>query len=139
MSLIEKLEKDKLQAMKNKDSVKKSILSIAISDAVQASKREASGPVSDEQVFSALKKIRKGSEENFERSKEQIYANEMAIIDQYLPRQMSETELREVISNFLKTLPEDQKVIGSIMKYLTTNYKGLYDGRLASSIAKELL
>ena len=64
-------------------------------------------------------------------------ADELAVLDEYLPRQLGEEELRAAIS----TLVNDSGAtsIGPIMKELSSRYPGRYDGKLASRIAQELV
>jgi len=62
---------------------------------------------------------------------------ELAVLDEYLPKQLGEEELRAAIS----TLVHDSGAtsIGPIMKELSSRYPGRYDGKLASRIAQELV
>ena len=62
---------------------------------------------------------------------------QLAVILEYLPKQLGEEELRAAIS----TLVHDSGAtsIGPIMKELSSRYPGRYDGKLASRIAQELV
>jgi len=60
---------------------------------------------------------------------------EIEILNGYLPKQMTEDELRSVISDF--KAENIGANVGSIMSFLKTNYAGLYDGKMASQLAKE--
>lgn len=64
----------------------------------------------------------------------QAVKREIQILNEYLPQQMSETQLRTAIDKF-KSENIDANV-GSIMAYLKANFAGLYDGKLASQLAK---
>ena len=59
---------------------------------------------------------------------------EIAILNGFLPQQMDEFQLREAIDAFKAANPDAN--MGGIMAHLKANYAGLYDGKLASQIAK---
>ena len=56
---------------------------------------------------------------------------QMEILNKYLPKQLSEDEIRKIIESL-----EDKK-IPSAMKYFQANYQGQVDNSLVSKIAKE--
>ena len=59
---------------------------------------------------------------------------EISILSEFLPKQLTEAELGEVISNFKAANPGAN--VGMIMGHLKANYAGLYDGKSASALAK---
>lgn len=61
----------------------------------------------------------------------------IAIIEEFLPQQMSEEELRAAILTFRDANPDSQ--MGEIMKDLRERFQGAFDGKLASQLAKEVL
>ena len=58
---------------------------------------------------------------------------EMIVMSEFLPKMMSENELKGAIQ------ASGCNNIGSAMKYLKENYNGLYDGKMASKLIKEIL
>ena len=65
---------------------------------------------------------------------------ELEILNKYLPKQMSDSELRDVIDSYIKTEGlTDIKQMGQIMNHLKKNYEGQYNGSSASVIIKEIL
>jgi uncharacterized protein YqeY len=62
---------------------------------------------------------------------------EIAVLEDYLPKQLGEPELRAAI----ETIAADTGAtsIGPVMKELSQRYPGRYDGKLASSIAQQVL
>jgi uncharacterized protein YqeY len=66
--------------------------------------------------------------------KMRIVEREIAILNGFLPKQMDENQLREAIETFKASNPDAN--MGAIMSYLKTTFAGLYDGKLASQIAK---
>jgi uncharacterized protein YqeY len=61
---------------------------------------------------------------------------EKALLENYLPQQMSATDLAETIRRISKDLGTTQ--IGPIMAKLKEDHAGLYDGKLASEIVRKL-
>jgi hypothetical protein len=59
---------------------------------------------------------------------------ELAILTLYGPKQMTEAQLREVISDFRAKNPDAN--VGTIMAHLKTSFGGQYDGKAASALAK---
>lgn len=69
-----------------------------------------------------------------------VKRNELAIIEGYLPKQMSRDEIeamvREVVAEVGATTPKD---MGSVMKVLMPKVKGQADGKLVNEIVREVL
>ena len=62
---------------------------------------------------------------------------EIRIVEAYLPKQLTEAELETIISKMKEETPGI--ALSLAMKGLKDNYSGLYDGKLASDVAKRLL
>lgn len=119
----ESIKNDLSKAIKDRSS-EKEFIKVVLAEFSRKGK-----DLSDEASLKILKEIRKNSE---------IMNNsdEMAYLDKYLPKLMSEDEIKEIIAvsrfNGVSTLPE-------IMKIFNTIYKGKADNSLVSKFAKELL
>jgi len=61
---------------------------------------------------------------------------EVKILQKYLGDQLSEEKLKELISTLVSAGNDN---IGKLMGALNKDYKGQFDGRMASEIAKEML
>lgn len=61
---------------------------------------------------------------------------ELKILQSYLGEQMSEDELRTLITRLVS---EGNDSLGKIMGALNADYKGRFDGRVASEVAKSAL
>ena len=59
---------------------------------------------------------------------------EIEILSGYLPKQLTEDELRSIISDYKAA--NIGANVGLIMAFLKSKYNGLYDGKIASQIAK---
>ncbi len=62
---------------------------------------------------------------------------EIAIIEEFLPKQMSAQELEKIITEFKASTPG--AALPLVMKHLKENFAGQYDGKSASEIAKRVL
>jgi uncharacterized protein YqeY len=63
---------------------------------------------------------------------------EKSWLETFLPRQMTNEELVKAIGSFIVSSPAPANM-GSVMALLKANYAGLYDGKQASTIIKNLL
>jgi hypothetical protein len=150
MSLKEIIDADIKAAMKAKDkirletvrSIKKFILEKEVSLRPQG--QESLTPEQEVEILVQQAKQRRDSIEQFKTAgrtdlvdKE---AQELAIIETYLPQQLSEEQLKEIIGEIIVTLgatsPKDLgKVMGTAIKQL----KGQADGKKIEQIVKEKL
>ena len=65
---------------------------------------------------------------------------EIAILEQYLPAQLGEAEIRARAQAVITELgATDQKAMGPVMKRLTADLQGQADGALVSRVVRELL
>ena len=65
---------------------------------------------------------------------------ELSILNGYLPKQLTEVELLDILNKEAKT--QGYKMMsdmGKMMSFLKNNYGGLYDGKVASTLVKSLL
>ena len=130
MSLIEKISKDFMSAYKAKDMEKKNFLGVIKTEVTKETKTPE-----DSYVVGKLKSMIKNAE-----ATNSLTEYELGIINNYLPTQMTEDVLRVTIGDFItKEELSTMKDMGKIMAYLKSNFEGEYDGKLASTITKELL
>jgi len=128
MNLINSISEDLKTAMKEKNTVKLGILRVLKAE-IQRSEQGANGKVqlSDADVIKLVKKLIESIKETTNNQ------DEITVLDVYLPKQLSEVEMREIVS--LLSI----KDMGAIMKHFKANYDGQYDGKILSSIVKESL
>lgn len=141
MNLYTELKNDaKTARLSGADHAK--LLTTLIGELETAQKRGASGAeVSDEDVIKTVKKFVKNIDETIailaDKDPERAYGlnAERNVLGEYLPKQMSNDELREFIS---EKISEGQN-LGQVMGSLKKERAGLYDGKEASTIAKEVI
>ena len=65
---------------------------------------------------------------------------EMAIIEEYLPKQLSEAEIEELVRQAIsRSGAQTARDMGQVMKVLMPDVKGRADGKLVNQIVKRLL
>jgi len=130
MSLIEQINEDFIIAYKAKNMSKKDFLGVLKTEVTKESKIP-----DDAYIVSKIKSMIKNAA-----ATNSLTDEELEILNKYLPKQMSDSELRDVIDSYIKTEGlTDIKQMGQIMNYLKTNYEGQYNGSSASVIIKEIL
>lgn len=92
--------------------------------------------VFDEAAIGVLKKSIKGLDEMLSYDPLNADAStEKTLLSSYLPKQLSYDELRYLVECLTATGMD----FSSVMKFLKAEHAGLYDGKLAATIAKEVL
>jgi uncharacterized protein YqeY len=90
----------------------------------------------------AMKKAREEYANAGERGAERIVEIdfEVAYLEKYLPKQMSEDEIRTVVTDTIAALGVTSKQkAGQVVGAMSKQYKGLFDATVAKKIAEELL
>jgi len=146
MGLKKRLEEDLKQALRDQEETRKTTLRLAL--AAIHNEEIAQGKELDEEgltaVLSQQAKQRRESMDQFRKGdRDDLVAQEEAelqILLEYLPRQLSEDEIRsrarEVIADVGATGPAQ---MGEVMRVLMPQLKGRADGRAVSTIVKEIL
>ena len=140
MSKIDAVRAAMVEAMKAKDKARKDSLSMLLSALKNAeiNKRE---PLTEEEENAVVKKEIKQTQETYEMApadREDIRseaAARMAVYKEFAPEDMSEEQIREVISAVLSEIGIENptaKDKGAIMKALMPRVKGKADGRLVN-------
>lgn len=137
--LINELEKANIEALKNKDKTARAVLSVVINKyRVNAIELKAQGKeASDADVVKVINKVVKeldeekaGYEKLGRNDDAKAIEEQKAIIEKYLPKLMSEDEIRKIIVSL------EDKSMPSIMKHFKANYDGKVDMSLVSKIAR---
>lgn len=103
--------------------------------------------ITDEEALAAISsyaKQRRDSIESYRQGgREELAAGEeaeLAIVSEYLPRQLGDEELRRVIREAITEAgAASPKDAGSVMKLVMPRVKGAADGKLVSRLVQELL
>lgn len=146
MNLIDKLGKDIVNAMKEKEQLRLSVLRM-VKGAIQLENINNKKELNDElfiDVVSKQIKQRNESLEEFKKAERTDLVNktsaEIEILKEYLPEQLSNEEIEEILNSaFNKIKPTSSKDMGLIMKKVTPLLKGKADMKEISNLIKEKL
>jgi len=147
MNLEEKIGTDLKEAMKAKDQAR--LRSIrAIKAAILLLKTDGSGQeLTPEKEIKLVQKLVKQRKESLDiyikQDREDLAAverEEIAVLEKYLPAQISEDELKEIIQNIItKTGASGMAAMGKVMGMASKELAGKADGKAISGIVKSLL
>ena len=146
MSLKEKLQQDWKDALKSKDKIRATTISMARAAVLQIEKTK-SIKLDDEQIVEVLAKevkLRRDSLIEFEKGKRQDLVDasnvEIEILMKYLPQQLTKDEIKKIIIDIAsKVEANSMKDMGKIMAAIVPKTKGRADGSLVSKLVKEYL
>ena len=148
MSLKTKIESEIKQAMLNKDKERLTALrSIKSQILLVETEKGASDGISEEAESKILQKAAKQRRDSLDIYNEQgrddlaqVEQAELTIIEEFLPKQLSEeeveVEVKKVIEQVGASGPQD---MGKVMGASTKALAGKADGKLISAIARKLL
>ncbi|GAB6447042.1 GatB/YqeY domain-containing protein [Bacillus cereus] len=140
--LKEQLMNDLKQAMKEKDTVKKNVI-ILIRTGISNSEKENKRELTKEEEIAIVRKELKQTKEALQiaekANRQDIVESEklkIAVIELYLPAQLSEEEVHDILIklNVAKTAK-----MKDVMQLMQTEVAGRADGSLISRIVKEYL
>lgn len=64
---------------------------------------------------------------------------EIAVLQKYLPAELSEDEIRKVVQETINGLDENQRNMGVVMKTVMAKLRGKADGKIISTIVRQIL
>ena len=142
MAMMDNVRAGMMAAMKEKDKLKKDALSALLS-ALKSKAIDNRGELSEEDAIAVvsreikqLKETMETAPEGYENVKEECKAK-IEILSAFMPKQMDEAEIKEVIAGVLAQLgleKPEAKQKGIIMKNLMPLVKGKADGKLVNDI-----
>ena len=151
MSLREKIESDYKNALKSKDKNKISTYRLILSGIKDLDINNRSGPnkkdTDEEDIKKLLKKMIKQRSESIEVYKKnnrndllEIEENEVNVLSEYLPKQMSEEETISICKQIIeKTGASSIREMGKVMGELKQNHSDTIDFSKAGALIKDLL
>ena len=151
MSLREKIENEYKNALKSKDKNKISTYRLILSGLKDLDIQNRSGPnkkdTDDEDIKKLLRKMIKQRTESIEIYKKnnrrdllEVEENEVNIMLEYLPKQMSEDDTKKLCEEIINKINAlSLKDMGKVMGELKKNYSDSLDFSLAGKIIKEIL
>ncbi len=151
MSLREKIDDEYKNALKSKDKNKISTYRLILSGLKDLDIQNRSGPnkkdTDDDDIKKLLRKMIKQRSESIEIYKKnnrqdllQIEENEVKIMSEYLPKQLSEDDTKKLCEEVINKINASSlKDMGKVMGELKKNHSDSVDFSLAGKIIKEIL
>ncbi|MFJ5621435.1 GatB/YqeY domain-containing protein [Peribacillus loiseleuriae] len=146
MSLLERLNNDMKQAMKNKEKDKLSVIRMLKSSLQNEELKKREVLTDDEEltVLSRELKQRKDSLQEFENAGRidlvDKVRTEIDYVEAYMPEQLSEEEISEIVKNTIEEVKASSKTdMGRVMGALMPKVKGKADGSLVNKLVQQHL
>ena len=148
MSLKQKLQEDLKSSMKNKDTVRKSVVTLIRASIKQyevdnTSRIRTMTRLVDIICKTIKTKLESSHEEFPEAGREDLVSKaeaEIEVLKEYLPQQLSEEELNEIVKSTISEVgATSMKDMGKIMSVIIPKVKGRADGKLINKLVKENL
>lgn len=137
MTMFERIAQEQLQARKNKDTVKASLLTTILGEFARGQTKEAP---TDAQVFVALAKFEKGINETIALKRTPELETELTIVQELLTLKPAGASAEEVEVAVLALRAENPAVNqGLIMKHLKQTFGDRLDGKAASAQVAQIL
>jgi hypothetical protein len=146
MSTITQIDSDIKEALKSGQKEKLTVLRGLKSD-LKYAQIDKGKELTEEDVIGVLSsaaKKRRDSIEQFQAGGRQDLVDSetfgLNIIEQYLPKQLSEDELRQIIKDAVaESGAESPQQIGLVMKVVMPKVKGKADGKVVNRLVSEIL
>lgn len=147
MTLEQKIANDLKEAMKSKDQAAMRAIR-AIKAAILLFKTDGSGEeLTPEKEIKLLQKLVKQRQDSLDIYTKQgredlavVEREEIEVIQRYLPEQLSEAKLKEVIAGIIaETGATSVKDMGKVMGVANQQLSGKADGKMIAAVVKELL
>ena len=150
MEIVDKIDKSLTDALKNKDQDRTLTLRSIISQKKQKEiekRTQDNKNITDEDMILILNKMVKQRRESIELYKQggrqdlvDKETKELKIIQEYLPEQLSEEEIKKICEQAINNLKASSlKDMGKVMGIIKSKYKGSVDLSIAGKILKDKL
>lgn len=145
--LEEQLQKDYVQAMKDRNAVKSATINFLRAQLKNVRIDKHAEALEDKDVVTVIKKQikqRQDSIEQYQKGGRNDLADkesaEMAVLKGYLPQELSEAELQGFVARAIKeTGAQSMKDMGKVIKAVVAEAQGKADNRLISELVKKAL
>ncbi len=146
MTFKQVLLQDLKTAMKEKDKIRKNVITM-VRAAILQEEKDKKIEMDDEGILDVIAKAvkqRKDSIPEFEKGNRpdlvEDLEREIDILMAYLPEQLKQEELEKIVTDaILEAGAQSVKDMGAVMKILMPKIKGRADGRMANQLVKNHL
>ena len=147
-TLENKIQEDLVQAMKNRQEHTVSVLR-SVKTAIMETRTAANGKkdLEDSDIVKIIQKLSKQRDEAatiYEENKRPdlayIERKEQEVLNTYLPKMLTESEVEEIVAKTIADLgATSMKDMGKVMGFINKTYTGQVDGSMVSRIVKSKL
>lgn len=146
MNLKDQLMQDMKEAMKAKQGDRLGTIR-QLRSAIKNKEIELQQELDDEGILSvistAVKQRREAAQMYHDNNRPELAAKEeaeLAVLQQYLPAQLSEAEIRDIVSAVIAEMgATSMKDMGKVMPQVMAKTKGSADGKVVNQLVRELL
>ena len=146
MTLKDRLTDDLKEAMKNKEQVRKSVVTL-IRAGIKQCEVDTRQELTDEDIISLISKQlkqRKDALVDFEKANRtdliEQTNQEIAILENYLPEQLDDVGLKEIITKVVEEVgATSMKDMGKVMAKTISLVQGRADGKRINAMVKQIL
>ena len=146
MSLLERLNSDIKQAMKNKEKDKLSVIRM-VKSSIQNEAIKTGNELSEDEELTVLSrevKQRKDSLHEFDKAGRQDLVEkirtELQYVELYMPKQLSEEEVSEIVKQAISETGASSKAeMGKVMSVIMPKVKGKAEGSLVNKLVQQHL
>lgn len=146
MSLKQKLQEDLKSSMKNKDTVRKSVVTL-IRASIKQYEVDNRVELDDDAIIDIVAKQmkqRRDSLVEFKKAEREDLVEEteaeIEVLKEYLPQQLSEEEIEDIVKTTISEVgATSMKDMGKIMSVIQPKIKGRADGKLVNELVKKNL
>lgn len=146
MSLLEILNSDMKQAMRDKEKKKLSVIRM-VKAALQNEAIHLGRELTNDEELTVLSRELKQRRDSFQEfskaGRDDLSENvqeEITILTKYMPEQLSEEEIRQIVSETIAEVGASSKAdMGKVMGGIMPKVKGKADGSLINKLVKEML
>ena len=145
--MVEQLEKDMIEAMKNHEKERLTVIR-AVKAGLKQEQIDHKKEINDDLLIDVVNKqvkMRKDALADFEKAGRtdllDVYKAEIDILQSYLPEQLSEDEVRSIVTKAMEEagIAPEKKNMGMIMKTVMPLVKGKADGGIVKKVVDSII
>jgi len=139
-TLKERISREYVEAFKARNTIKKNLLGVIKAEITTQEKNSNVTDLSDDNVLKIIKKVSKNISETLSQADNAESREELAIVEEFLPKQMSEVDVEaEVAKVIAETGASSPADMGKVMGGFNAKFAGKADNKTVSIIVKKLL
>jgi uncharacterized protein YqeY len=144
--LIRRIEEELAEAMRAQDALRRDALRLTLSE-LRSAEKDLQRPLSAQEELQVLQRERKRRVEAAEAFRKGDHLDraeheeaELAILEEFMPPQLSEEELEEIVDNVIAEVGATSiRDLGRVMADVMPQVSGRADGSVVSQLVREAL